>query len=241
MYILNFYEKRKTKYNRYNVGDLASAPFNYFNFPGFENIKLNFQSNYKKYPKNSHIIFGGGSVLSLHKKTIRKHLDYFTGKKIIWGAGGSRVMHIPFNKFDLIGCREFNFVPSDLFLPCASCMHPFFDNPPKPSKTSFVLYEGHKRPLHCCTLDTKNTLVNSLKELNYKLKFLASARKCILTSSYHGAYWSLLLNKRITIFGAIPIIKKILTLKYFEPFDGMLKEFRELNNNFYKKVIELIT
>lgn len=235
-YLLNFYELRKTKFNRYNLGDLASSPLLYFDFPNVQVQHLNFEDDFLQYPRDSHIIIGGGGIL--HNSVIRQYLDYFTGKKIIWGAGGYRFIEEYKDQFDLIGVRDW-YAGKKLFVPCVSCISPLFDIPAKTGQR-YVAYFGHKYKMKNCGIMHTTTLVDSIAEFPTKLEYIKRVEKILITSSYHGAYWALLLHKVVWTLGPIWFQKKVMTLKYREPKFGMLEEFRAINQEFYNKVMNIL-
>jgi hypothetical protein len=184
------------------------------------------------------------------------------------------------NVFDLHGIRDydrgFNYVP------CVSCMSSLFDrkyevkheiaiyshgysqwkieNTSFPIMTNEILqqsqsrwqkkinnmlekYQGTQR-----WLDQHKLLSNARKII----KFLGEA-DTIVTSSYHGMYWGILLNKKVL---AIPFSTKFYTLKYpvticntdnwqekikeARRYSEALEECREINRQFYEKVVNVI-
>lgn len=237
--LINFYEKRLTKFDQYNLGDLAASPLRYFQFPGFQKFELNFEEPFEHLPKDSHVIIGGGGILH-HVKRINEICDFFTGRKIIWGAGGFRFIEDIQDRFDLIGIREYRSDYLQYFVPCVSCCSPLFDVPINYG-TKYVAYFGHKyRSKKNWKITKTDTLVDSFDEFKTKLRYIKAAEKILITSSYHGAYWGLLLHKNLWLFGPPWFMKKFFTLKYREPKIGMLEEFRKLNHDFYRQVNEII-
>ncbi|WP_206688551.1 hypothetical protein [Cyanobacterium stanieri] len=159
-----------------------------------------------------HLIVGGGGLFfktflgSFNQMKELKSL--FKGKLIIWGVGQQiysssdkneenllENLEIDKNKFnysrylkhfDLIGIRDTGF--NYHWLPCASCMHPSFDQK-RQVKHDVVVFSHRKYQLNIPHLPRMTHNTQSVEEV---LDFLGSS-KTILTSSYHGAYWGVLL------------------------------------------------
>ena len=124
------------------------------------------------------------------------------GAKVIWGAGiNERSTGMSYKlpkwikKYDLVGIRddisEFDWVP------CASCMHPAFDQ--KYKVTNEVVFFEHKKQLLKPTQIGKVPMprfANSGSNFEQIIQILGSANT-VITNSYHGVYWATLLGKKV--------------------------------------------
>jgi hypothetical protein len=233
-----------------NIGDLASSPTNYFDFPypvetldirsinpkfgepksGFggsitlEEIKKN--ADKVKY----HLIIGGGGLLFRQFlgsfETLEELKSVFKGKWIAWGVGqqiysspkssesnliDSLVAdrdkfdyHTYLKHFEAIGIRDTGFNYN--WVPCASCMHPTFDQQ-REIKHDFVVFSHRKFQIKIGSFPRMSHDTQSLEEV---IDFLGSG-ETIITSSYHGAYWGTLLGRKVIAF---PFSTKFLTFKH---------------------------
>lgn len=131
---------------------------------------------------------GGADTLVQRLETLRDRFDYPTY----------------LSAFDLVGIRDPGFDYS--WVPCASCLHPTFDQPRQP-RHEVVVFSHRKFKLKLGNLPCMSHDTQSLEEV---IDFLGSG-KTILTSSYHGAYWGTLLGRQVIVF---PFSTKFLTLKH---------------------------
>jgi len=250
-----------------NIGDASCSPSLYFDFP-FQVEGKNIDSF--KYSCNP-VIFGGGGLL--YRNRYKKIIFALENKKDIiigWGIGHNKVNYLFSNdscyryldsfKFDLLGIRDYGIdLKNSSYVPCVSCMSSFF-NKLKQITNDIVLYTHRKKKYNSLDSDINNFPImdNSghFKDLEKKINFIKTAN-VIITNSYHGAYWGMLLNKKVIVykpwaskfFGfkippffayskkeALEIAKN--NKKY--DYSGILEEYRYLNNVFYKKTIEII-
>lgn len=201
-----------------NVGDLVSTPVDYFEFPGFKVEKQDILTVARLEASNKNILVGGGGLLDEFFYPALKILQQNKqkGKLIIWG-GGQQLDYGAWHKefwnfnyekflsgFDLIGIRDYGF--NYRWVPCASCMHAAFDKP-REIKHRFVVYSHKARPIPITDFPA---LTNETDDLDSTLDFLGAA-ETIITSSYHGMYWGLLLGRRVLVF---PFNSKFFTAKH---------------------------
>lgn len=118
-----------------NTGDLMASPAFYFPFirdiPLFDTLRVN-----GEILKNSFVILGGGGMVG--------YPDFFNAVEMIkelaavvvgWGVGHNihgcnTIDWTDHSKgYALLGIRDFGHTP--VWVPCASCMSPLFDNPSK--------------------------------------------------------------------------------------------------------------
>jgi hypothetical protein len=211
--IINVYRK-----DRHNTGDLHSTPILYFDFP----VKVKHNEIYKtrirpKRLKDNVVIVGGGGTLGNHyfasnMKTIAESKAL---KRIAWGIGhnlhGSDKIQFPdyLQKFDLVGIRDYEFGYD--WVPCASCLHPLFDKE-YPIQHEIVVYEHYS--FSRLPIRGYPKLNNRTYDLEKILKFLGSGN-IILTSTYHGAYWGIILNRKVIIVN--PFSSKFYGMKHQPP------------------------
>jgi hypothetical protein len=201
-----------------NIGDLLSAPANYFSFPEFKLEQADIRELNPETLEGKHLIIGGGGLLF---PRFLNHLTHLVGTKrrgkiIAWGIG--QQIYGDFNPnqlqdfdyssyldgFDLVGIRDFG-LPYH-WVPCASCMHPSFDKE-REIKHEFVVF-SHKK--FCLKIGGFPSMTNDAQSFDEVLDFLGSG-ETILTSSYHGAYWGTLLGRKVLAF---PFSSKFYTSKH---------------------------
>lgn len=190
-----------------NAGDYWSRPSHYFKFPH----KVYDIHGLKPFTTEETIILGGGGLLGRPKwhDTI-KEITY-RNKVILWGAGHNnypdntkktlligttQLSTLPsyMNNFKMIGLRDFGL--GFTWVPCASCMHTAFDVAIdiKPTKDTITISHNKikiKNEFDSIKMPDKDDLQNWLCTV--------AQYKNVITNTYHGAYWSMLLGKNVTI------------------------------------------
>lgn len=217
-----------------NVGDLNSRPDLYYNWLNPTKVVDIEDANLSTIigtSGNPSIIVGGGGLLFEGKfpQIYADNLDYiYKSKKkllIAWGIGhnnhGRDKISLPdLSLYDLAGIRDY-IAPelsgsSDKYywVPCASSLHPTFNNQ-YPIEHDVVFFQHKFHPsqeittgLHIPTMD------NSGKDASEAIRFIASG-ETILTNSYHGAYWGILLGRKVIIVD--PFSTKFQGLKWKVP------------------------
>jgi hypothetical protein len=200
-----------------NAGETLVSPFDYFDFP-VETVKLNLGSNDFDYEslEGKFIVYGGGGAIHIPSEDYNDGI--FKGVEIIsdlspwlvaWGVGhnihGSTKIKYPesfLTKFRLIGVRDIGQVGvlkdgqhhNLPWVPCVSCMDELFHH--KYEIKHSIVATGH-------FLDSYNLGVPSIEHVGTPaeevIPFIASG-ETVLTNSYHGAYWGLLLNRKVIVF-----------------------------------------
>ena len=130
--------------------------------------------------------------------------------RIIWGAGHNGNHEKKFRghlqypnwlrNFDLVGVRDYG--QEHKWVPCASCMHPALRE--KHVIKHPVIWFEHKKQLIKSTefgADPIPRFINSGNNVAETIKLLGSA-EIIITNSYHGAYWGILLGKKVIVVEA---------------------------------------
>ncbi len=241
-----------------NAGDWQSPPFRYFPELGDACIEVNSSTTPKE---RSIIVMGGGGLIS--PKPAFQKLQRFLGKHhcVGWGLGenwydAKNLGYFPpqpqtfpdyLDRFDLLGIRDAT--EKHRQVPCASCMHPAFDETHTVKR--HIGFYLHKRiPLASAGHDICSNDGASLED---KLKFIGES-EVIVTNSYHGAYWAMLLNRRVL---CVPFGSKFYgfgePLDFRAPWDlrlddlgelplhpGYLERCREANHNFHTAFLDSI-
>lgn len=154
------------------------------------------------------------------------------------------------DQFDLIGIRDYGY--GYPWVPCASCMHPALDQFRDTPITQDVIVYEHPMfmRLDICHYPKQGNLGSDFLSV---LQFLSSA-ETIITSSYHGAYWGILLGRKVI---CVPWSTKFMGFKYPVPicqdllnlrdclrrakaFPEALQECRQANIDFSHQVADLL-
>ena len=242
-----------------NVGDFYCNPSRYFKFENLESGEL-MHNQFEI--KDQTLIVGGGGLI--HKK-FSLHIEKLLNKKpkhtIIWGIGHNfgkkhiektkgKVFYPDFlDRCDLVGVRDY--IDQDRYLPCVTCMHPAFDK--KYTSTRDFVFYTHDFKSKFIPRQNDPHMTNKEMDFQKVIDFLGSA-DTVITDSYHGAYWGLLLGKDVRIiswsvkfnyFKHQPSIIQdhITTWATTKPSSapvGYLQECRDLNINFYNKTLDII-
>lgn len=174
-----------------NVGDAVCSPALYFDLGRpVETIRFG-----QPIPSCDAVIFGGGA---LGNRVAR--LAAPARVRIAWGLGETRHGRTEADPappgFALYGSRD-DGQPGAEWVPCASCMSPLFDAPGKPQHEA-VFYYNRRRPR-----PEISGLPEAHNEVTFgeAVAFLASGA-VVVTNSYHGAYWAMLLGRGAVIVDA---------------------------------------
>jgi len=249
-----------------NVGDFNCSPFDYYKFPfDIEVIHyMDFMGAIGGDPNFPHhkfkdriIVVGGGGLITTQTDHLQKILRYLieNNKVILWGVGSNTSYEVDWDILKhpnilLAGLRDRVYGINAEYVPCPSCKHSAFDNPhPSPKGLGLHAHRANQIPI-----EGDKILNNvSIEEL---INFLSSKEE-IITTSYHGTYWSQLLDKKVLHYNENEVVgSKYLNLKqginicnstnYKELLEissksiGLLKESRYLNDKFYTKVVDII-
>lgn len=217
-----------------NHGDWLSPPMRYVKFKNYETKFFDFIAPPINSIECDVLIIGGGGLIStkLWYDLMNCWLKKVKAKyNILWGVGiDTEFQNISLkNKFNLIGARQktnlFDFVP------CASCLHPFFYKLKKVEGEGEIKISHFKRPI-------PNSKFTNLEDFRINIERIQSSEK-VITTSYHIYYWAKLLGKKVEIYNSTNFIKP-LAEKMFDLPDFNLNESRALNISFFKKVESLI-
>jgi len=243
-----------------NVGDAVCSPLLYFQFPG----RNNSFHNLSDFQKSGPCIIGGGGLLNEQILTTLEGAvaACVDGPIIGWGLGSNFHNAPPLEvkvleKFTLLGLRDYrakHTIPVQWhYVPCASCMHPMFKDSFN-IRHSVVVYEHQSLKIPILKEVDRMSNLGGVFDFFDVIGFLGSA-ETIVTNTYHGLYWAMLLGKRVVCWK--PFSTRFRTLKpevtfcdesnwqeaveHCEPAPaGYLDECRERNQAFYDKVKTLV-
>lgn len=214
-----------------NAGDRWSSPLEYFEFPGHEVVIGDMRAPPDVRPDL--VIYGGGSI------TASPDFHAWPCPVVAWGVGhhvrtepwheamaaeharAAAVCALYFPRDRVPGLEQ-------AWTPCASCMHPVFDEALEP-RYLMARYSAARR------IDVSDGagphMTNEGGTIEEAVRFLASG-ELVITSSYHGAYWAGLLGREVRV---VPWGSK------FEYLPALsLAECRAANRRAYQSVLELL-
>ena len=251
--------------DRQNVGDWFCSPYRYFPFRPANrfdicnpDIPLN---NYRSF-----ILGGGGLGAPFFDPYLQVLEGTSVENRIVWGCGvdiiSERNSFLPdvqyelygsyFENFSSVGLRVWSDHQKFKYVPCVSCMHPFFDKYRDVKPTKFAGFYSHYRvPLFGASGAGFCAATNYGENLEEKLSFLADC-EYVITNTFHGAYWATLLGRKVI---AMPFKSGMWSLKHkpvfttpltltddildkCNEFPESLDESRILNVNFFKHLAD---
>lgn len=181
--------------NTNNVGDKACSPFDYFDW-GDATVK-DMREVSALYDA---CVFGGGKIFGGLADAEGVNLGR-SPLHIAWGVGTRQTFPIS-SKYrrarrlcDLVGSRDWGDRRYD-FAPCASCMSPLFDADMTPDHDVVFYWHGGKTEKQNIRIpDSIPDKANNVGNFEDSIRFIASG-KTVISNSYHGVYWSLLLGRK---------------------------------------------
>lgn len=236
-----------------NAGDRVCSPMPYFSWGSHEAEEVDFRAENYTFSKSGAVILGGGGLMCEGGNRKIARIWSFcrrNGIKIIgWGFGhnliGPQERSWPrfLGMFDLIAIRDR--IPNIEYCPCPSCLHPsiraYRDTEPKHER----VYYSHMDRI----LDSRGqphlTNARAAFEFEYVMSFIASGAT-VVTSTFHGAYWGLLMNRKVVVpdawatrFQSLPAaVGRIESDAYRLP--RYLDECEFINRRFYDKTCKLL-
>jgi hypothetical protein len=250
-----------------NAGDFWSTPLKYYDFSGYPVEQVHFmdiwaaiqnEPNHEKYLiKDSLVVIGGGGLITTEGNFLQKTTEFLVqnNKVIFWGVGSNTfekpsydiLLH---NNVILSGIRDIVYGLNVDYLPCVSCKHPLFNTKYNVSDSIGII----EHPRHPIEIDGVSKITNQ-SNITEIINFIGSKEK-ILSSTYHGTYWSQLLDKKVLYVKTTDTVNsKIINMKNRIPICdssnfsekisnvsstiGMLSESRKLNDDFYSKTIKI--
>jgi len=182
-----------------NLAEQVCRPSDYF--PELKDVKVQPNDVSNADWSGGAVIFGGTGLFFPSLATVLEQaLKVRRHPMVLWGVGvdthGEHLVQWPewAGQFDLAGLRDYG-NPWD-YVPCPSCMSPFFDEArDTQSIYDMVVYEHVDYPIDIIGVPRK-TNVQKAEDFKRVLMFLASG-KTIVTSSYHGTFWGMLLGRKV--------------------------------------------
>lgn len=255
------------RFKTWNIGDVKSNPMDYFLLDRTKiNLEIEELENFNFFNKEQDWLIVGGGGLWCHVipkwiKLLQEALNTFGKRVIFWGLGenyfNNNSIFPPLKTIQgrLIGIREPINEKEEYIehVPCASCMDPLFEDFRKnkiQNKRGFYLYYGNRH----CPSGIIDPICKNNKRFEDVLTFLSSC-EYVYTNCYHGAYWSLLLNKKCLLFGCStykgfvpPItylrkpksVEDLYATEIIDPNSRYLEECRFINLEFAKKVRRVV-
>ena len=248
------------RWSRKNIGDISCSPLDCFYVP-FMTYLFQYGNCDVSHLAGKTIIFGGDGLFNKYGSewfgSVVQKLQNKNCRLILWGAGSNYELKEDqtnpswMQYFDVIGLRDFG-NPWD-YVPCPSCLRPEFDKPYSDPIHDVVIYDHVDSPVRT-PVDKLVPRMNNWDNvtLGQVLSFLSSGKN-IITTSFHGAYWGLLLGRKVFLHE--PLSKKTssfpisLTAVGDLPLDaypaatsipGYLQTCRKVNENFANKVFGFI-
>lgn len=192
-----------------NIGDVMCAPA--LVFPKW----IKYETGWNWRPTDDcFVIFGGGGFITRpeHKQMNEILASPFVKGSAVFGAGHNSHNLAEFGRWpndlkdvDLVGVRDRADIlpPFAEHVPCTSCLHPVFDSERDRKITNkVVIYSHQSRPIGPNFNNIFPEEFNTgRKQLDFvkNIRFIASA-EYVITNTYHGAYWSLLLGKKVILY-----------------------------------------
>jgi hypothetical protein len=201
-----------------NPGDLHSSP-QLFLGDGWQGPTLDLMWHCDLDIEVDFVVVGGGAVLQNHKfvGTLLQMLSQIRYKHlVIWGAGHDPDLAAPvLEKSSLWGVREYADDSNDTWVPCVSGTHRVFRDLRKHQATKDFLIINHwKRK--AITINANATRIkNNPADMINVVQAIANHRY-ILTSSYHAAYWAVLMKRRV-VFVSDPWHNKLKNFRWSVP------------------------
>lgn len=187
-------------HDQHNLGDQVCCPADYFH--DWRNA-LRLDAWKDDLGCSQRLIFGGGGMIHGQlERALMSVGDKAKVSPIAWGIGHNShdLKHKSYEcleKFALVGCRDFGGHDYD-YVPCVSCLHPAFNAKLSNPVLPFVVYEHHAHPINLPWFAKENNN-HSKQSFSAILEFLSLGER-VLTNTYHGAYWAMLLNKPVVIW-----------------------------------------
>ena len=193
-----------------NTGDIATDPTRYFDFGEVRHVSFD-----EDIPQGAKLLITGGGIIMSEEVCQRLHRQIAAASKaVLWGPGlqypyardrarypdwvdGPRGWLLPeHHRKVLFGLRDAGTgVP---WVPCVSCMHPYFDDPPRPTRPFSLYYGSRIFPGHGHPALRNNANL----PIETVLDHLADG-ETIVTSSYHGLLWGCFLGRRVILLPAM--------------------------------------
>ncbi len=198
-----------------NLGDRLSAPYLYYPFPAHRVIDICDVKAIAKIPEKAQIVLGGGGLMMPYFDKYRQAILARNPSQLVWWAVGERrIQNLEtaylneaavqpsiephwFAENQLVGFRQTN--PYYPFLPCVSCkaVVEYREKNPQATPQYPVVYFEHRHvPL---PVQTQYPVRNNEGENAHDVFSFLDQAPIVVTNSYHGMYWSILLGKQVIV------------------------------------------
>jgi hypothetical protein len=256
-----------------NLGDSVCCPIDYYDFP-YETERIDVAGIETIFPKieNNVLIYGGGGLLHLPAPDYHDgYMGYIhdignlKATKIAWGVGHN-IHHKPedfgkipiqwpqvvFDTFSMIGGKD-GYQPYNgyTYVPCVSCKSPLFQKKYRVNHDITLMIRSSGIDLEIDNAERCYTKTDSFEKV---VETIATG-KIVITNSYHGAYWGMLLRKKVVIWK--PFSTKFLKLheniqfaftedelqekiKLAKPDKKFLNLCTTINDLYYSKVLQFL-
>jgi hypothetical protein len=195
-----------------NLGDWICCPYYYYP-EYFSQYNCVLHSDWAvlwhEIERHDIVIFGGGGLLD-NSDELNRVLNRLIEKcdnVIIWGAGTHKYNEnnifgkktaseiIMYERAAIVGVRDYQHPSGLRYLPCVSCLNPAFSV--EQESVSITRNIGTiKSALETnFAVDGLESFVTNAEPIGTVVNYILSS-KVILVSSYHGAFWSMLMGKK---------------------------------------------
>ena len=203
-----------------NPGDLHSSP-QYFLGDGWRGPTMDIMWHCDIDIEVDFVVVGGGAVLQNPKfvNTLLTTLNSIRYKHlVVWGAGHNLDVAAPvIQKSSLCGVREWmdDIGNNYTWVPCVSGTHRIFRDLGKHTATKdFLVIDHWKRK--AISIDANATRIsNNPADMTNIVQAIADHRY-VITSSYHAAYWAVLMKRRV-VFVSNPWHDKLQNFRWSVP------------------------
>ena len=195
-----------------NLGDWICCPYYYFE-EYFSRYTCVLHSDWAvlwhEIEEDDIVIFGGGGLLdnSDALNHVLNRLIHKCKNVIIWGAGTHKyndqnifgkqtaTEEIRYGQAAMVGVRDYQH-PSGLpYLPCVSCLNPAFSMKQEDVPIQRTVGTIKSALENTFAVSDLPSFVTNAEPIGTVVKYILSS-KHILVSSYHGAYWSMLMGRK---------------------------------------------
>lgn len=192
--------------NTNNLGDRWCSPFDHVAGLSTTGLALDLA---EATPPCDAVIYGGGKIMGSLARTLGPN-DLAARVRVAWGV--STIQSFPispkywqaFRKMSLVGSRDWGDRRFP-FAPCASCASPAFDMQIEETD-DVVAYLHHWRApeMGIVVPEGMPMMDNTCPSFEDAIRFIGRGRT-VVSNSYHGVYWALLLGKKVL---CIPFSRK---------------------------------
>lgn len=188
----------KHHHNTRNLGDRVCSPMDYYPDLAARGTRVDLD---QPTPPCKFVVYGGGKIMGgLHRTLCAA--DSAARARIAWSVSTVQKSRIAprywlaYRKMTLIGTRDWGDTRFD-WSPCVTCVSPEFDQPAC-EQHDVVAYVHHWRARdRGVELPRGIPVMENVEEDFAKvIRFIASG-KVVMSNSYHGVYWALLLGKKV--------------------------------------------